>query len=397
MTLPQHLRELIMFNRRDFLKTSSLFALAPTVPVFLARTARAALDKAGRVLVVVQLDGGNDALNTAVPHSDPEYAKLRPRLKIQKTRLLAVSDAVGLHPSLRPLDKLLQAEQLATVVGVGYPNPNRSHFESMTIWNTADPRPDQASYGWVGRALDPSAGTAYALGNSAPLALRGRRSMAITMNRLEDVTLVNPTLSAGAADVPAPEDTLSFVRRQTADARMTAERMAKLSTGAGTPYPATGLAERLKLTAQLLKGDLGARVFYTQQGGFDTHAAQQTTHANLLSEFAAAVAAFFEDLRAAKLAERVVLMAFSEFGRTIRENDSAGTDHGTAGVVFLAGPGIRGGLHGTFPSLTDLAGGEPKMTTDFRRIYAAVLASWLGLPTADVLGREFEPLPIFRT
>src|SRR5437763_15912173 len=159
-----------MFTRRDFLKTSSLLALAPTVPLFIARTGRAAEPaKDTRVLVVVQLDGGNDALNTIVPHSDPNYEKLRPRLKIDKKNVVKVSDTLGLHPSLKPLDKLLDAGQLSVIPGVGYPNPNRSHFESMAIWHTArfDPE-ERKGYGWIGRALDPAAGTSYMVGGAVP-------------------------------------------------------------------------------------------------------------------------------------------------------------------------------------------------------------------------------------
>src|SRR5712692_3922585 len=171
----------IMFTRRGFLKTSSLLALAPTVPLFIARTARAAEPaKDKRVLVVVQLDGGNDALNTIVPHSDPNYEKLRPKLKLDKKNLVKVSDTLSLHPSLKPLDRLLQAGHLAAIPGVGYPNPNRSHFESMAIWHTArfDPE-ERKSYGWIGQALDASASTSYMVGGSVPGALRGRRSAAV--------------------------------------------------------------------------------------------------------------------------------------------------------------------------------------------------------------------------
>src|SRR5262249_27439633 len=173
----------------------------------------------------------------------------------------------------------------------------------------------------------------------------------------------------------------AFVQRQAVDAHTAADKLAKL-TGASdsAQYPVTGLGERLKLTARLLKSDLGARVFYTAQGGYDTHATQQFTHGNLLNEFAGAVAAFFADLKTARLADRVTLLAFSEFGRTIKENGSVGTDHGTAGAVLVAGPGIKGGVHGTMPSLTDLIGGEPKMTTDFRQIYSTILQDWLNLP-----------------
>jgi uncharacterized protein (DUF1501 family) len=399
-----------MLTRRDFLRASSLLALAPTVPLFVARTARAAPpDQDRRVLVVVQLDGGNDALNTVVPHADPNYAKLRPKLKLAKKDLVRLSDALGLHPSLKPLDPLLQAGQLAVVPGVGYPNPNRSHFESMAIWHTArfDPE-ERKGYGWLGRALDPRGGTSYAVGGSVPGALRGRRSAAVALSRVEEVLLAEPTTLSprpsgergrgeGKVSPESADGLLAFVRRQAVDAQTAAEQLAKLAGGDdGGRYPGTGLAERLKLVARLLKADLGARVFYTGQAGYDTHASQVFPHANLLGEFAGAVAAFFEDLKAAKLADRVTLLAFSEFGRTIKENGSAGTDHGTAGAVFLAGPGVRGGVGGTVPSLTELVDGEPKMTADFRRVYATVLEDWLGLQSEEVLGGAFERLPLYR-
>jgi uncharacterized protein (DUF1501 family) len=388
-----------MLTRRAFLQSSSLLALAPAVPLFVARTAwAAATDRDRRVLVVVQLDGGNDALNTVVPHTDANYAKLRPRLKIPARDLLRLSDTLGLHPSLRPLDKLLQAGQLSVIPGVGYPNPNRSHFESMAIWHTArfDPE-ERQGYGWLGRALDPLAATSYAVGASVPGALRGRRSAAVSLNRVEDVLLVEPAAIQQASGPDSRDDLLAFVRRQAVDANAAAARLAKLAGGSdGAKYPGTGLGERLRLAARLLKSNLGARVFYTAQGGFDTHAAQSFAHAALLAEFAGAVAAFFEDLETAKLADQVALLAFSEFGRTIRENGSAGTDHGTAGAVLLAGQGVRGGVAGTMPSLTELKDGEPRMTTDFRRIYASVLEGWLGLTSSDVLGGFFEPPPLFR-
>ncbi len=387
-----------MLTRRGFVK-SSLLALAPTVPLFVARTARAApVDRHRRALVVVQLDGGNDALNTVVPHADPNYEKLRPRLKLAKQNLVRLSDSLGLHPSLKPLDGLLQAGQLAVVPGVGYPNPNRSHFESMAIWHTARLGPEERKgYGWLGRALDAERGTSYSVGTGVPGALRGRRSAAVALGRVDDLLLADGAAAKQAVGPDSPDALLAFVRRQAVDAHSAADKLAKLAGGDdGGRYPATGLAERLKLVARLLKSDLGSRVFYTVQGGYDTHAAQAYAHAGLLGELAGAVAVFFDDLKAAKLSDRVALLAFSEFGRTIKENGSAGTDHGTAGVVFVAGPGVRGGLTGTMPSLTELAGGEPKMTTDFRSVYAAVLEDWLGVSGEGVLGGLFECPPLFR-
>jgi uncharacterized protein (DUF1501 family) len=388
-----------MFTRRRFLQSSSLLALAPTVPLFLARTGQAAAsDKDRRVLVVVQLDGGNDALNTLVPFADPQYEKLRPRLKIGKDSLMKVSDALGLHPSLLPLDKLLQAGQLAVLPGVGYPNPNRSHFESMAIWHTARFGEDERKgYGWIGRALDPTAATSYVVGGAVPAALRGRRSAAVCLSRAGEFLLAEPQAARQAIGPEPGNELLAFVRRQAVDANAAASRLAKLPAdeAAGGIFRG-GLAERLRLIARLLQADLGARVYYTAQSGYDTHADQQYTHANLLAEFAAAVAAFFEDVKAARLAERVALLAFSEFGRTLKENGSAGTDHGTAGAVFLAGPGVQGGVVGAMPSLTDLVDGEPKMTTDFRAVYATILEDWLGLPAADVLAGRFARLEIFK-
>jgi uncharacterized protein (DUF1501 family) len=387
-----------MFTRREFLKSSSLLALAPAVPLFVARTARAVLtERDSRVLVVVQLDGGNDALNTVVPHADPNYEKLRPKLRIQKKNLVRLTDTLGLHPSLKPLDGLLQAGQLAVLPGVGYPNPNRSHFESMAIWHTArfDPE-ERKGYGWLGRALDPRAGTAYAVGAAVPGALRGRRSTAVALSRVEDVLLSDPAAARQAVGPATADELLAFVRRQAVEAHAAADQLAKLAGEDAADYPATGLAQRLKLVARLLKADLGARVFYTVQSGYDTHASQAFTHAELLATFAGAVAAFFADLKTAKLADRVALLAFSEFGRTIHENGSGGTDHGTAGAVFAAGPGVRGGTVGSMPSLTDLAGGEPKLTTDFRQVYATVLEDWLGVAAGEVLAGQFERLPLIR-
>jgi uncharacterized protein (DUF1501 family) len=390
-----------MLTRRTFLRSSTLLALAPTVPGFLARAARAIEPgKDRRALVVVQLDGGNDALNTIVPHADPNYARLRPRLKIAPANLVKVTSEIGLHPQLRPLDKLLQGGELAVIPGVGYPNPNRSHFRSMAIWHTARFDPEEhAGYGWIGRALDPEAAQALLVASDGvPAALRGRRSSAMALNRLEDLTLADPAQARDAVPAePARNELLEFVRRQALDAYAASDRLRGLAgerDDAG--YPASGLGERLRLISRLLKAGLGARVFYTMQGGFDTHASQSFTHATLLNEFAAAVAAFYSDLKAARLADRVSLLAFSEFGRTIKENASGGTDHGTAGSVFLAGAGVKGGLFGTMPSLTELAEGEPKMTTDFRRIYASVLEQWLALPAAEALGGRFENLLLFR-
>ena len=378
-----------MFTRRSFVQSSSLLALSSSVPLFVAQSASAAApNKDGRVLVIVELDGGNDALNTIVPHADEHYAKLRPKLKLDPKRLVKLTDSLGLHPALKPLANLLEAGQLAAIPGVGYPNPQRSHFEGMAVWHTAKfDAEDRKGYGWLGRALDPTQGNLFSVGTEVPTALRGRRSSAVAFNRLEDVLLSDMQSARLAIGPESTGDLLSFVRRQAVNAHTTADKLARLTGDAsGSTYPQTALADRLKTVSRLLKADIGTRVFYTQQSGYDTHSQQSFAHAGRLGEFAGAVAAFFADLKRSKLLDRVTLMAFSEFGRTIAENGSAGTDHGTAGAMFVAGPTVMSGVVGTMPSLTDLDKGEPKMTTDFRGVYASLLEEWMGFtPEPELL------------
>ncbi|HEY7312751.1 MAG TPA: DUF1501 domain-containing protein [Gemmataceae bacterium] len=392
-----------MISRRDFLGRSALIALAPTVPHFLARSARAAAPRRdGRVLVVVELSGGNDGINTSVPFKDEGYLKFRKALRLPEKQLLKIDDQIALHPALGDAMKLLESKRLAIVQGVGYPNPNRSHARSMAIWQTARFDPEEhKSYGWLGRALDVDAASSLFVGTTAsPIALRGRRSAASALSRLEEFHLTGDAAAARAMASTADADDLSsFVQRSFLNAYTTSDRLAEAAQvkDAGVSYPSTGLANRLQLVARLLKSGFAARVYYTSQGSYDTHAAQLQTHANLLRELGGALRAFLDDLAAAKLADRVAVLVFSEFGRQVRENASAGTDHGTAAPVFLAGPGVRSGLVGTAPNLLDLVGNAPKMTMDFRRVYAAVLDDWLDVASKDALGGTFERLPLFRS
>jgi uncharacterized protein (DUF1501 family) len=406
-----------MFSRREFLRTSSLVALAPTVPGFLAQTARtAAPERDGRILVVIQLDGGNDGINTVVPFADEGYDKCRKVLRLPKDRLHKITKEVGLHPAMGDAAKLLESGRLAIVQGVSYPNPNRSHFKSMAIWQTAKvnlPKENRldvqtnASLGWIGQALDegrkPADGSPAAQfvgSGSLPLALRSRRSVASAIARPEEAILaLKEGASAAKMEREHGGDLAEFIRRSTLDAYATSERMAAVlrAEDKGARYPATALAGRLRTIARLIKGGGGTRVFYTAQGSYDTHYVQLELHANLLRELSGAMKAFLDDLAAARLAERVLVLCFSEFGRRAHENGSQGTDHGTAGPVLLAGPKLKAGLIGEAPKLLDLQDGDLKMTTDFRRVYATVLEDWLGLPARTALGGAFEPLPLFRS
>jgi uncharacterized protein (DUF1501 family) len=371
----------------------------------------------GRVLVVIQLDGGNDGINTVVPFTDPGYAKHRRDLRLPADKLLKLNRDVGLHPAMGAAARLWGAGRLAVVQGVGYPNPSRSHFKSMAIWQTANvdlPRggangedeQTRAALGWLGKALDGSArpadgapGLAFVGKEALPLALRGRRSVAVDLSRPEELAFAakaNPKKAVSSME--GEGDLAAFVRRSTLDAYASSERVVGLLGGRDGParYPATALAGQLRIVARLIKGGIGTRVFYTIQGGYDTHVYQLNRHAELLGEFAGAVGAFLDDLAGAKLAERVVILAFSEFGRRVGENDSHGTDHGTSGPVFLAGWPVKGGLFGEAPRLLELQDGDVKMTVDFRRVYSSIVQAWLGVPAKAVLGGEHEQLPLFR-
>jgi uncharacterized protein (DUF1501 family) len=392
-----------MLSRRDFLSRSALVALAPTVPAFLTSSLRAAKpEREGRVLVVIQLDGGNDGINTVVQFKDEGYTKHRKALRLSEKQLHKIDAQTALHPQLGDAMKLLESKRLAIIQGVGYPNPNRSHDRSMAIWQTArfDPE-DHKGYGWLGRALDHRGDSSLFVGTSSlPIALRARRSTASALSRLEEFHLTGEAAAGRAMAAPASaEDLSAYVQRSFLDAYTTSDRLAEVAQvkDGGVSYPSSGLANRLQLIARLLKAGFASRVYYTTQGSYDTHAAQLFTHANLLNELGNSLRAFLDDLKAAKLEDRVAVLIFSEFGRQVRENASAGTDHGTAAPVFLAGAGVKSGLFGTAPNLLDLVGNAPKMTMDFRRIYATVLDDWLGVPSKDTLGGAFERLPLFRS
>jgi len=399
-------------SRRRFLQSSALLALSPLVPAFLPRLASAAQEGAadGRILVVVQLDGGNDGLNTVVPYADDAYARHRPTLRLRPQELIKLDDRVGLPRSMQAAARLVEDGRLAIVQGVGYPNPNRSHFHSMAIWHTADPKlqeADRSTLGWLGRAFDrldrPSDGTdaVYVGTDDLPRALVGRRAAALSMSAADDLALrlgaEDRAARADAAAGAAGNDLLAFVRRRMLEAYGTADQLTDSARGtaADVVYPQTPLANRLRLIARIIRSGAGARVYYASHGSFDTHSDQLARHSALLYEFSGAVKAFLDDLKAARLSDRVLLLAFSEFGRRVAENGS-GTDHGTAGPVFLAGDAVRAGPASLPPDLANLDNGDLKPTSDFRQVYASVLEDWLQLPSEPVLGGTFKPVPVLR-
>jgi uncharacterized protein (DUF1501 family) len=411
-------------TRRDFIRlglgSSALLACGATVPTFLANSAHVlAGEKAngkGNVLVVVQLDGGNDGLNTVIPFKDELYKKHRPRLAQPVQQLHKLDDNIGLHSAMSGLAKVYQDKKLAVVQSVGYPNPNRSHFESMAIWHTGQVKPSAGTPGWLAPFIDrqnaKSGGDAPAMHISAslvPQALYGSQRQVPSLLDLEQFRRhLGVPEKAGAKEQRValdaiagqsrgkPGSLLQFVEKSTvityaSSARLEGILKDKKAVGG---YPEFyGLARRLKLVAQLIKAGLNTSIYYTQIGGFDTHANQQFSHANLLREVSDSIKAFEDDLNKAGEGKRVLVMVFSEFGRRLTENASAGTDHGTAAPVLLAGGEVKAGVHGPYPNLQDLdAGGDPKHAIDFREVYATVLDKWLGCPSEKVLGTKFTHL-----
>jgi uncharacterized protein (DUF1501 family) len=402
-------------SRRRFLQQLSaagIVSLGARPPEFLASAAEASTDR-GRVLVVIQLAGGNDGLNTVIPFADTEYAKARPGIAIPRDSVLKLDDDVGLHPAMTGMHDLFESGQLAVIQGVGYENPNRSHFRSMDIWHSARPEIEETRDGWLGRAIEDESQfrsgslPALALGmDRLPLALVSGRMSVPAVRDLSDYRLnlgSGPqrerhvqTLTAAAQLPAAAGSELEFLRSTARTAMTSAERLSEVtkSYSAAAEYPSNGLAARLKVIAQAVAAELGTRVFYLSLGGFDTHSQQEGAHQALLTELSSAVTAFFADLGGHGLADRVMLATFSEFGRRVKENGSLGTDHGAASQMFAVGPKVGGGVHGDHPSLTDLHQGDLKFHTEFRSVYATLLEDWLGVASERVLGSQFPKLKL---
>jgi uncharacterized protein (DUF1501 family) len=361
-----------------------------------------------RVLVVINFQGGNDGLNTVVPHGMQQYYRFRQQLGIAPSDVLRIDDAVGLNPALRPLKAMYDAKNVAIVQGVGYPQPDHSHFRSTEIWQTAAP----ASYvttGWLGRYLD-EAGlpksnlfNAVALSQVLPEALISRTTDVPAIAQLRGYGLSSDRNGASKeafhqfvqdTRVPFTSPFLARVAEIEDHAQRGAEELPRLIAGYKTEgtYPATPLGRGLALAAQIVGTKLGTKVLYLQHGSFDTHTNQRATQDRLLSDFANSVDAFYKDLAAHGNDKRVLTLTFSEFGRRVGENASRGTDHGTAAPLFMIGGGVKGGLYGAHPSLDDLDKGDLKFTTDFRSVYATVLERWLGRPSAPIVGASFSPL-----
>ncbi|MBV9658530.1 MAG: DUF1501 domain-containing protein [Verrucomicrobia bacterium] len=456
-------------TRREFLRTTLLGAAAAwTLPAFLDKTffalgAQAAENSATQtitgkdapILVVLQQAGGNDGLNTLVPFADDAYHRVRPAIGFAADKVLKLNDYCGLNPQLTALRGLYDEGHLAVVQGVGYPNPNRSHFRSTEIWQTASDSNRFASHGWLGnyfdsccQGADPTVGVAIggqmpqAFTASTPVGVsfanpeqyrwidrekpRGSMSAAEFYYRMlnqpeEDsgamtspgsgttstrhgANPVNPDFTGGSiASISGPANgaggnmsSVDFLERTALDAQLSSDRVLQIArtTRPLVPYPPGRLSDSLSLVGRMIAGGLPTRVFYVSHGGYDTHQGQQGTHQRLMTEFNGALGAFCADLKAQGNFNRVIIMTFSEFGRRVAQNASGGTDHGAAAPMFLLGGGLKGGFYGNYPSLTQLFQGDLMHNVDFRSVYATLLERWLRVPSEKVLGRKFSTLPL---
>jgi uncharacterized protein (DUF1501 family) len=409
-------------------------ALSWTVPVFIQQTCMVmhaqAADSATQpmtghdypILVVIQLAGGNDGLNTIIPFQDDLYYKARPTIGIPASQVIPLDQGLGLHPSLGPLKALYESGNLAIIQGVGYPNPNRSHFRSTEIWQTASDADQPLTKGWIGRYFDnccrgedPTVGVA--LGEQLPEAFNSNVTTGVAIGRpgslgfdresdpnearlfaelngLEPAAMSGDSIGSLAGPNNSGLSALEYLQRTALDAQMSTDKIKQVLRNSKNEisYPKSQLGNSLSLIARLIAGGLPTRVYYASQGGYDTHAGQANTHKRLLNDFGAALSTFSDDLKRKGIFDRVVVMTFSEFGRRVSENANGGTDHGTAAPLFVCGGGVKPGLYGKPPVLDKLDAGDLFYGVDFRSVYSTILLDWLKAPAAKILGREFPKL-----
>lgn len=401
-------------DRRQFLGSSlGAFGLA-TAPSWMLRGAASAAPS-DRILVVLQLAGGNDGLSTVTPKEDDRYYRARPTLAIPKRKLLPLDDLNGFHPSLNKLARHYAEGRVGIHQGVGYPNPNLSHFISQDIWDTASVTAPLPSTGWVGRLRDRAPGAVedpipmVAVGRDRmPRALRAEDAVACVVPSLDDYRILSAPEDGGdderarrlraIARLQGGDESLSDAWRAADASIAELRKVAPFRTK--TPFPGSDLGRDLALTARMIGAGLATRLFYLTQGGYDTHTDQKPTQRKLLTQLDLALDAFLRELRAQGNLDRVLVLAITDFGRRVEESgvgDTVGTDHGAGNSIMAFGGRVNAGMHGGQPDLENLdENGNLVMHTDFRRLYADIVTRWMGGDAKEVLGLDFEPVPVVR-
>ena len=408
-------------SRRDFLIRGMYgIGVGGMLPMILSRTSAALSAQAlqgtsvethpNRILVVIELSGGNDGLNTVVPFGDAAYYRARPTLAIAEREVIEVADGVGFHPSMVGFERLYKDGHLAVIHGCGYDHPSLSHFSSMGYWHTGVPNGGEP-LGWLGRLADArypaaSKNVIVNLGNAQSLAVRGQQHSPLVFDdpgrfRREGTDEEKETLARLSTPRTTTNATLEFLANTAKNATESSDFVRRASSSYRTPVDygqGGGLAGNLQRVAALIAAEMPTRLYYVTYAGssFDTHVQQADLHTRLLMYTADAVRGFIDDVARLGRGDDVAVMIFTEFGRRVEENGSLGTDHGTATPMFLVGRGVKGGFYGQHPSLTDLDDGNMKMTTDFRRVYATAIKEWLGYDqTQAVLKGTFAPMGVF--
>ena len=392
----------MIIKRKEFLQVGSLATASLMLPKFLkAFEGRAMVPPGNRVVVVLQLSGGNDGLNTVIPVTNDLYYKARPRLGIQKAKALALKDDAGLHPALTGLKELYDDGSLGIINSVGYPNPDRSHFRSMDIWHTASQSNEYWATGWLGRYLD-----AQCSGCDKPtqgIEFDDVLSLSMKGANIKGIAMKDPKRLYGTANEKffrdvmqrhgnGGEETVDYLYKTLSQTLSSADYIFKQSRlhPTSAEYPKTGLGNSLKTIASLIFSDINTKVYYVSLGSFDTHINQDMQQQRLFTEMSDAVRAFTKDLKANGRFNDVLLFTFSEFGRRVSQNASGGTDHGTANNMFLVSGGLKKkGLINPLPDLSDLNEGDLRHRVDFKNVYATILDRWLKADSKKILGGTY--------
>ena len=391
-------------ERRKFLKNSALASSLFFVPSFVKAFESVATERLGyKRLVIIQLAGGNDGLNTIIPYNNDLYYNARPRLAITKD-IIKLNDDLGFHPSLAPLRPLFDNGELSIINNVGYPNPVRSHFRSMDIWQTASDSDEYIQSGWLGRYLDQHGKKPYnaiEMDEHLSLAMKGEHFNGIATNDYKVLynTSKDPYFKKVLKhynDAHLSDHNLGYLYQTMIEAKSSANYIYENTTVklSQQDYPQNGFAKQLKNVAQFITSRLDTKVFYTSLGGFDTHANQHNKQKRLLSQYAESVSAFVKDLKRNNMFKDTLILTFSEFGRRIKQNAANGTDHGAANNVFVIGEKLKKtGFYNDLASLSDLDNnGDLKYEIDFRTIYATILSEWLNADDTSILNKSFSKL-----